>query len=161
MTILARPVSDHADIYLPNVHVLHRAHPLVTLTRGFHDAEADGLGRLIRDWCPFEVLHFPNRTAAQIERKYEQAWQAWSDYPSGGGEHVHASHQTLQDEGREQLYAQRVVEGEELEDGIRRGAFVEDTRLRDAFREIDHGRPPRPRRRRQSKRPSSRSTSRR
>ena len=124
MTILARPVADHEDIYLPNVHVVHRAHPTVNVTRGFHDAYADGLGRLIRDWCPFEVLHFPNRTSAQSARKYDQGFRAWIG-AEHGGRHIQAAYRVLETAGSEQLWERRVVDGEKLASGLRAGVFTE------------------------------------
>ena len=143
MTILARPVADHEDIYLPNVHVVHRAHPAATLNRGFHDAYADGLGRLIRDWCPFEVLHFPNRTARQVARKYAQGFQTWIG-EEHGGRHIEASYRLLEAAGQDELWQRRVVDGEMLANGLRNGALVEDLRLRDVLREIAHGVSPTP-----------------
>ena len=141
MTLLARPVDDHEGIYLPNVHVLHRSHPSVNLIRGFHDAYADGLGRLIRGWCPFEVLHFPNRSPAQTARKYEQASQAWQDHESGGGAHVLASYRELQTVGQAQLFESRIVRDEQIETGLRQRVLVNDTRLRDVLRDVEQGRP--------------------
>jgi hypothetical protein len=140
MTILSRPIADHENIYQPNVHVVHRAHPAINVTRGFHDAYADDLGRLIRDWCPFEVLHFPNRTAAQIARKYAQGFHAWIG-AERGGRHIQAAYRVLESAGLEQLWDERVVDGETLDTGLRDGAFTEDTRLRDILREIEQGRP--------------------
>ncbi len=140
MTFLARPVADHENIYQPNVHVVHRAHPNISVIRGFHDAYGDGLGRLIRTWCPFEVLHFPNRTSAQSERKYKQGFHAWIG-AERGGRHIQAAYRVLEATGRDELWDRRVVDGEELESGLRDGAFTEDTRLRDVLRDIQHGRP--------------------
>jgi hypothetical protein len=120
MTVVARPVHDHENIYQANVHVVHRAHPEITVIRGFHDASADGLGRLVRDWCPFEVLHFPNRSPAQVARKYAQGFHAWIG-AERGGRHIQAAYRTLADAGLDELWAARVVDGERLETGLADG----------------------------------------
>jgi hypothetical protein len=141
LTIAARPVADHAGIYQPNVHILHRAHPDVRVNRGSHDAFAEGLGRLIRDWCPFEVLHFPNRTPDQIARKYTNAYQARND-GERGGKHVQAAYRALRGAGLDELWTSRVVDGEQLDEGLRDGTYAVDERLRDVLRAIDRGQRP-------------------
>jgi hypothetical protein len=141
LTIAARPVVDQAGIYQPNIHVLHRAHPAVSVNRGSHDAVAERLGRLIRDWCPFEVLHFPSRTPDQIGRKYTNAYHGRSD-GERGGKHVQASYRTLRETGVDELWRDRVVDGEQLDEGFRVGTYVVDERLRDVLRAIDRGEPP-------------------
>ncbi len=140
LTIAARPVAEVAGMYLPNVHVLHRAHPGVRVNRGSHDAYADGLGRLIRDWCPFEVLHFPIRMPEQVGRKYTNAYQARND-GERGGKHVQAAYRALTEGGLEELWTSRVVDGADLEDGLRDGAYTVDERLRDVLRYVVDGSP--------------------
>jgi hypothetical protein len=139
MTIRARPVHDHENIYGANVVVAHRAHPEINVIRGCHDAYGDGLGRLIRDWCPFEVLHFPNRSPAQVARKYAQGFHAWID-AERGGRHIQAAYRVLEDAGLDHLWRERVIDGDRLEAGLADGTYVEDTRLRDSLREIARGR---------------------
>jgi hypothetical protein len=141
LTIIARPVADYVGIYQPNIHILHRAHPAVYVNRGSHDAFAEGLGRLIRDWCPFEVLHFPNRTPDQIARKYTNAYHARND-GERGGKHVQAAYRTLRGAGLDELWTSRVVDGEQLDEGLRDGTYAVDERLRDALRAIECGQPP-------------------
>jgi hypothetical protein len=142
LTVVARPVAEYEGIYQPNVHVLHRAHPEVRVNRGSHDAYADGLGRLIRDWCPFEVLHFPIRTPEQVARKYANAYHARSD-GERGGRHVQAAYRVLQDGGLDELWTRRVVDDERLGEGLLDGTYAPDTRLRDMLRALDRGEAPR------------------
>jgi len=141
LTIAARPVANPAGIYQPNVHILHRAHSEVRVNRGFHDAFADGLGRLIRDWCPFEVLHFPLRTPEQLARKYTNMYRAYSG-GERGGKHVQAAYRTLREAGLDRLWKSRIIEGETLAEGLRVGTYAVDERLRDVLRAIDRGQAP-------------------
>ena len=141
LTISARPIEHQAGIYQPNVHVLHRAEPDIRVNRGFHDAFADGLGRLIRDWCPFEVLHFPSRTPDQIDRKYTNTYRAGFG-AERGGKHVQASYRALREVGVDELWKSRVVDDEKLEEGLRAGTYAVDERLRDVLRAIDRGQAP-------------------
>jgi hypothetical protein len=141
MTLLSRPVHDHENIYLTNVHVIHRAHPAVNVIRGFHDAYCDGLGRLVRKWCPLEVLHFPNRTARQSARKYSQGFHAWIG-EGRGGRHIQAAYRLLEATDDDQLWQGRVVDDQQLANGLRDGTYTEDTRIRDVLRELAAGRSP-------------------
>ncbi len=78
MTVRRRPSPDLADPYHAQVKVAHRGAADVAVSKGNHDAEGTGL-RLIREWFPFEVLHFPIRSRDQLERKYRITAEAEAD----------------------------------------------------------------------------------
>jgi hypothetical protein len=83
----------------------------------------------------------PNRTAAQVARKYEQGFHAWIG-AERGGRHIQAAYRTLEVAGHDKLWRERVIDGELLAQGLKDGTFTIDTRLRDALRDIRNGRPP-------------------
>ena len=49
--------------------VAHRSVADVVVSGGNHDAYGDGLV-LLKEWFPFEVLHFPVRSLAQMQEKF-------------------------------------------------------------------------------------------
>ena len=137
MVARARPVDDRHGLYFPQLHVAHRGCATAELSWGKHDVAGVGLGRLVRDWYPFEILHFPLRSAAQMARKYIQGREAeqtaLAAAAGGGTWHWEAAYQLLQTLSPEELYAARFVNDAELEAGLRAGQFVIDTRLRDVL----------------------------
>ena len=145
MVARARPVDDLQGLYYPQLHVAHRGCATARLSWGQHDVTGSGLGRLLRDWYPFEILHFPLRSAAQMARKYiagRESEQLLKHEAGGGTWHWEAAHNLLRTLSPDELYAARVVDDLELETGLREGRFVMDTRLRDVLRGAVDG--PRP-----------------
>ena len=104
--------------------VLHRAHPAVTVSSGNHDASWPSSIDLRGAW-PFEVLHFPMRSAAQCVLK-------WDNYERYG----YSGYDVLTDFEAREYYDSIVVDNAALEDGLEAGSLVVDNRLRDALRSI-------------------------
>jgi hypothetical protein len=104
--------------------VLHRAHPEVTVSAGNHDARWPGSVDLRGAW-PFEVLHFPMRSAEQCVLK-------WRNYVRYG----YSGYDVLTDFDAIDYYESLVVDDDELADGLAEGRYAIDNRLRDALRTI-------------------------
>jgi hypothetical protein len=137
MTIRRRPSPDLADPFAAHVKVAHRGDPNVVVVQGNHDARGVGL-RLIREWFPFEILHFPIRTRVQLERKYNS-----SVYLRGRQGRVPQHTQAMEARVRtdaDAVYRQLLVDDAAGERGVGRGELFVDTRLCDAL----GGKPPAP-----------------
>jgi hypothetical protein len=133
MTARRQPVRDPLDPYHAQVKVAHRAKRSVVIPEGNHDAVGDGL-RLAREWFPFEVLHFPIRSRAQLERKYVAGWRGHSlAADSHPPRHIEAVAQDLGRRPLDEVYADFVVTDDDLERGLAVGKLTIDTRLRDAL----------------------------
>ena len=143
MTIRRRPASDLTDPFHAQVKVVHRAHPDVVVTQGNHDALGAPLP-LIREWLPFEVLHFPIRTAEQARRKFRVARDAGLASPGTSvPQHTEAAVRTMDAEGDRSFYDRLVVDDAAVERGLASGdARSSDTRLRDALRALASGETP-------------------
>jgi hypothetical protein len=120
---------DHP--FHPNVNVAHRGEPDVSIRIGNHDVEM----RLpvLRGWFPFEVLHFPLRTIAQAQAKFE-AWGRTVGIDHGP--HVDAASASLRSGRFQDHYERYVVHDDSVVNGIRAGTFTVDTRVRDALRRL-------------------------
>ncbi|MFL5967745.1 MAG: glycosyltransferase family 2 protein [Gaiellaceae bacterium] len=121
-------LSEHAAIHDPSSPFrparksVHRARADVRVRDGNHDVEAPSLVRL-HGWYPFEILHLPLRTRAQIDRKY-----------SGGADR---GLRFAADEARIAAAADAlVVDDDELTRGLESGVLTHDTRLRDQLRTL-------------------------
>jgi hypothetical protein len=116
------------------VKVVHRAHPDVVVTQGNHDALGATLP-LVREWLPFEILHFPIRTAAQAARKFRVA-QAGGLQSRGTSvpQHTDAAVRAMDAHGDESFFARLVVGDAALDGLLRQQELTRDTRLRDALR---------------------------
>jgi Glycosyl transferase family 2 len=99
--------------------VIHRAHPDVTINEGNHEARWPGSVDLRGAW-PFEVLHFPMRSAEQCEQK-------WRNYER----HGYAGYDVLTNYDAREYYESLVV------DDTSSAGYVIDNRLRDALRSGD------------------------
>jgi hypothetical protein len=115
-----RVVSSREDARVPDVVV----------SLGNHDASGSGV-MLLRDWVPFEILHFPIRSSEQLERKYVTGR---SSRLLAGPEMVPRHMTQMAEElrrGAGEVYRRLVVDGVELEAGLASGFLSLDTRLRD------------------------------
>ena len=130
MTVRRAPSTDETSSYAPAFKALHRADPNVVVGRGNHKAFGTKLVAL-RDWVPFEVLHFPVRTAAQLERKYRRREK--SDL--GLARHVEAAVAGFRERGVEDVVAEHLVDDVALEAGLADGTLTIDTRVRDRLRD--------------------------
>jgi hypothetical protein len=128
LVLRARASTDLTSPYHGQVKVTHRAVADVRLGFGNHDAEGRDL-RVLRDWFPFEVLHFPLRSIAQLESKFVAR-------PSLG-QHITRARGLLLGGALARFLAETLVDDEAAETGLRDGSLVRDTRLRDALRALD------------------------
>jgi hypothetical protein len=136
MTVrLAAPAHPGAKETIFHAHqkVAHRAHSLVEIEPGNHNAEAPGLEPL-RAWHPLEVLHFSFRSVDQIARKARGGWLRNPAYEP-------TLHQILLDEAAradrvQAFYDSFAVDDAALERGLADGTLAVDTRLRDALRTL-------------------------
>ena len=141
MTVRRRPSPDLADPFHAQLKVAHRGTPDVVVSKGNHDAEGTGL-HLIREWFPFEVLHFPIRSREQLERKYRITAEAEGrrDDPRVA-RHVRATLDRLAEGGgAAALFDELVVDDVRLRTGLGDGSLVVDTRVRNLMRARRGGR---------------------
>jgi hypothetical protein len=128
----AEAINSPFSPFRVNVRLLHRGDRDIFIGRGNATIGSGSLAPL-RDWSPVEVLHFPIRGLAQLERKYTRR------YFVGGqrrGEHVRV-YEAAQAGRVEQLYDEMCIDGERLRRGVAEGSLAVDTRLRDALRLLD------------------------
>jgi len=107
--------------------VVHRAHPLVSVSAGNHDASWPSSVDLRGSWL-VEILHFPMRSADQCLGK-------WRNYKR----HGYSGYDVLTNHGALEYYESLVVDDAALDHGLHAGALVVDNRLRDTLRAIRHG----------------------
>ncbi len=147
------PVNDPRSPWRPFRKVIHRGHPDAEVVEGSHSVGGTGLVPM-RGWYPLEVLHFPIRTAAQLEAKGAlwgsavEKFYASEEVVAGPGAAYHALAFEDSAGGRSAtVFDELVGEGEARETALADGYLVEDTRLRDALRRVGKREPldfPRP-----------------
>ena len=131
----AAPINDPRSLFRPNLKVIHRADPNVSVSIGAQRL-IDSPFVPLRGWYPVEFFHFPIRSLAQAERKYEHQRTAAGETPSPYYDRV----RELQDAGRlDEFYNSLIVDDDALERGVHDGSLVIDTRLRDALRSLRTG----------------------
>ncbi len=129
------PINDPRSLFRPNLKVVHRADPTVTVSIGTQRLIDSQLVPL-RGWYPIEFFHFPVRSLEQCQRKYEHQQIAPGQTPSPYYDRVRA----FLEQGRiEEFYESLVVDDDALERGLQDGSLVVDTRLRDALRALAEG----------------------
>jgi hypothetical protein len=137
------PINDPRSLFRPNLKIVHRADPSVNVSIGAQRLVDSSLIPL-RGWYPIEFFHFPVRSLEQCARKYAHQQTGPGQTPSPYYDRV----RTLIDDGRlEEVYGSLVVDDDALERGLEEGTLVLDTRLRDAVRTLNEGKPlvfPRP-----------------
>ncbi len=125
------PSREVFNPYGPGIKVLHRADPHVRVGGGNHKAFGRGLV-LLRDWVPVEILHFPIRSRAQLERKFSRT-------TIGRGRPGTRIGCRLGDGARRGRVLIRSTRGSssttiQLAAGLADGSFTEDLRVRDVLR---------------------------
>jgi glycosyl transferase family 2 len=131
----AAPINDPRSLFRPNLKIIHRSDPNVSVSIGAQRL-IDTSFVPLRGWYPVEFFHFPIRSLVQAERKYEHQRTAAGETPSPYYDRV----RELQDAGRlEEFYNSLVVDDAALERGVQDGSLVLDTRLRDALRALGNG----------------------
>lgn len=127
LVVRTRPTADLSSQYHAQIKVVHRGVPDATVETGNHDAVGHGL-RVLRDWFPFEVLHFPLRSIEQLEDKFARR-------PTTG-QHTARAVELLRSGRFETLVAETVFGEGALTAGLGDGSLVRDVRLRDALRAL-------------------------
>jgi hypothetical protein len=115
---LAQPRSA----YKPDVKIVHRGHPDVLVQGGNHRLLSGGLA--VAPWHPIEVLHFPVRSVAQLERKLAHWSRAGRIWVPGRADVADA----------QSWFEWVAVTDDVLESGLADGSLTVDTRLRDTLR---------------------------
>jgi hypothetical protein len=134
------PINDPASLYKPIRKVIHRAHPLIEVTRGNH-ALVNSPFAPLRGWFPIEVLHFPVRSLAQCEHKAELQGNAWKHIERTPTAYHAQMFEALEKGTIADYYTSLVVDDGEVEQGVAEGRLVVDTRLRDALATVQDGNP--------------------
>jgi Glycosyl transferase family 2 len=130
------PINDPASLYKPIRKVIHRGHSEIRVTRGNH-ALVDSPFAPLRGWFPIEVFHFPLRSPGQCAHKAKLQGEAFKRIDRSPTAY-HANMFSALEEGRiGEYYDSLVVSDEEVAEGVATGRLVEDTRLRDALRQLD------------------------
>jgi hypothetical protein len=113
--------------------VAHRAGRGAVVRHGNHRvlglSRSNALG-----WLPIDILHFPVRSYAQLERKVTYKIEAWRRgvMPEPSGRKIYEAG-TLPD------YYRRLVDPEAIAEGLASGRYAEDTRLAAALARLRHG----------------------
>jgi len=129
------PINDPRSLFRPNLKVIHRADPSVTVSIGAQRLIDSPLVPL-RGWYPVEFFHFPVRSLEQCERKYAHQQTGPGTTPSPYYDRV----RKLIAEGRlQEVYDSLLVDDAALEQGLAEGSLVIDTRLRNALRAVEEG----------------------
>jgi hypothetical protein len=134
------PVNDPRSPWRPFRKVIHRAHPAAEVTEGSHSVGGTGLVTM-RGWYPIEVLHFPIRTAHQLERKGSlwgaavEKFYAGEEVVAGPGAAYHALSFQDSERGRSAgVFGELVGTDAQRAGALAAGVLVEDVRIRDALR---------------------------
>ena len=137
------PINDPRSPWRPFRKVVHRAHPTASVVEGSHSVGGTELTTL-RGWYPLEVLHFPIRSAAQLERKGRvwgsavEKFYAAEEVAVGPGAAYHAlAHRDAEDGRSAAVFDEIAIAGDASRDALARGLLAEDHRVRDALRALD------------------------
>src|SRR5262249_27479196 len=126
------PTNDPRSLFRPNLKIIHRADPNVSVSIGAQRLLDSSMVPL-RGWYPVEFFHFPLRSLAQAERKYAHQRTAAGETPSPYYDRV----RELQEAGRfDEFYDSLIVDDAAVARGARDGSLALDTRLRDALRSL-------------------------
>ena len=128
------PISSPTTRYRPVPKAVHRASAAVVVYRGNHAVA--GAGRPLWSWHPLELLHFPDRSAEQLARKYRQTVSAWPRDGRAPGAFVLAAHGAIGRAGAGDGFERLELTDEELREEDEARTVVVDTRLRDALRQL-------------------------
>ena len=135
----AETMSVHGTRLQPKA--CHRADPDVRVADGNHYVRVDGKRLAERSDHPLQILHFPLRSPAQLERKIRQGAEALRANtrvgPNTGG-HWRKLYRDYFLQGRlADYYSARAPTSEQIAEGLADGRFVQDIRMRDALRQLD------------------------
>ena len=133
MTVRRLPAAGGTSPFLVERKIAHRAVADVVVRRGNHGLEAPTLLPL-RDWFPLDVLHFPVRTPAQLERKYLSRQPEIDDPHVPAALHVRETAAAIRADGAEAVFRRLLDDDDVLASGVEGGLNAVDARLRDALR---------------------------
>jgi hypothetical protein len=129
------PINDPNSLFRPNLKVVHRGDPDVTLSAGAHTL-LDSSAAPLRGWYPIEFFHFPLRSRAQAERKYGNLRASLGTTRNAYYEEVARARES----GRfTEFYDTLVLDDAAVARGVADGSLVDDTRLRGAMRALQAG----------------------
>ena len=129
------PIVDPSSPFVPYGKVVFRARPGVVVSRGGHELHDPAV--VLRGWYPIEVLHFPIRTQAQLERKAANLTGAFARSARGYGTAYHGRANDAARHGRLDAYFDALsLDDDSFEQGLAEGTLVVDTRIRDALRAL-------------------------
>ena len=133
------PINDPRSPWRPFRKIVHRGHPTASVVEGSHYVDGTDL-IMLRGWYPLEVLHFPIRTAAQLERKGRvwgsavQKFYSSEAVTAGPGAAYHALGYRDAVGGESGETFDEIAIGDDVaRDAIERGLLARDTRLRDVL----------------------------
>jgi Glycosyl transferase family 2 len=136
------PINDPRSPWRPFRKVVHRAHPNAEIAEGSHAVGGTDLVPM-RGWYPLEVLHFPIRTAAQLERKGRlwgsavEKFYASEEVAAGPGAAYHALAFRDSESGHSGTIFEDLVGSEGARaHALETGLVVEDTRVRDSLERL-------------------------
>jgi glycosyltransferase involved in cell wall biosynthesis len=119
----------------------HRAYANVVVADGNHHVKRSGSRIPERSDHPIEIVHFPLRSLAQIERKVRQGTEALEANPrlrpSTTAHWRRLYHDYLVHGRLGEYYSECVPDAARISAGLADGSLVEDTRVRDVLRGID------------------------
>jgi hypothetical protein len=136
------PVNDPRSPWRPFRKMVHRAHPDATVVEGSHSIGGTEFVPM-RGWYPIEVLHFPIRSAGQLDQKGAlwgsavDKFYASEGVVSGPGAAYHALAYRDTASGRSaEVFEELVGTDADRERALEEGILAEDTRIRDALRRL-------------------------
>jgi hypothetical protein len=129
----------HGNLGIPKA--CHRAYADVVIADGNHHVKRKGSRIPERSDHALEILHFPLRSLAQIERKVRQGTEALEANPrlrpSTTAHWRRLYHGYLVHGRLGEYYSECAPSAEHISAGIANGSLVEDTRIRDVLRGLD------------------------
>ena len=127
------PINDPTSPWRPGSTVAHRADPNVVVLHAGYSIVGTSL-RPLPGWFPFEILHFPFRTAEQWLRKTSR--RAFGDKSLA----IYVKGFAAGEAGRaDEVYGSVGVDDVTVARGVEDGVLAEDTRLRNALRSVRNG----------------------
>jgi hypothetical protein len=119
----------------------HRAYADVRVAEGNHHVKRRGVLMPAQSEHPLQILHFPLRSPAQLERKIRQGAEALQANPTlapGIGTQWRRLYRDYLLPGKlREYYDERAPDADAIVAGLAAGSLVEDTRVRDALRGIN------------------------
>jgi hypothetical protein len=117
--------------------VCHRARGDIIVSQGNHAVSAPGLGQTLDDGT-LEILHFPVRNYAQLERKIAAGGAGYEapGAPTGVGGTWRHAYALLRAGRLSELYDQRVLDQDMLERRLGAGSVIHDLRLAERLAQL-------------------------